>query len=61
VPFVDYAARFGMAFVASAEGEYLRFGKSPDFGEDLEPVFQIDLAELHRGWNGVKCVYRRVR
>lgn len=60
VPFGDYAARFGMAFAASAEGEYLRFGKAPDFGKDLEQVFQIDLAELHRGWNGVKCVYRRV-
>jgi SAM-dependent methyltransferase len=61
VPFRDYAARFGMAFVASVEGEYLRFGKTPHFGEDLEPVFQVDLANLNREWNGVKCVYRRVR
>ena len=59
VTFHDYAARFGMAFVASAEGEYLRFGKTPRFGEDLERVFQIDVAELDRRWNGVKCVYRR--
>jgi SAM-dependent methyltransferase len=61
VPFHDYAARFGMTFVASVEGEYLQFGKAPRLGEDLERVFQLDLAELHRGWNGVKCVYRRVR
>jgi hypothetical protein len=59
IPFHDYAARFGMAFLASVEGEYLRFGKSANFGEDLELVFQLELAELHNGWNGVKCVYRR--
>ena len=56
--FHDYAARFGMAFIASTEGEYLRLGKSPGFGEDLERVLEIDLAQIHRGWNGVKCVYR---
>ena len=50
-----------MAFVESVEGEYLRFGKAPRFGDDLELVLQLDLAELHKGWNGVKCVYRRVR
>jgi len=61
VPFHDYAARFGMDFVASVEGEYLRFGKVPRFGEDLELVFQLELAELHKRWNGVKCVYRRAR
>lgn len=61
VTFHDYAARFGMAFVASVEGEYLRFGKTPRFGEDLERVVQIDLAEIDAGWNGVKCVYRIVR
>ena len=61
VTFHDYAARFGMTFVASVEGEYLRFGKTPRFGEDLERLFQIDLAEMNRGWNGVKCIYRSIR
>ena len=50
-----------MDFVASVEGEYLRFGKTANFGEDLELVFQLELAELHKGWNGVKCVYRCAR
>ena len=58
VPFHDYAARFGMTFVASVEGEYLRFGKTADFGEDLHPVCQIDLGEIFPRWNGIKCVYR---
>ena len=48
-------------FVASVEGEYPRFGKTPRLGEDLERVFQVDLAELNREWNGVKCVYRIAR
>lgn len=59
--FGDYLARFGMAFVPAAQGEYLRFGKSTAFGEDLELVFQIDLSELHEHWDGVKCVYRVMR
>jgi len=58
VTFHDYAARFGMVFAGCAEGEYLSFGKTPRFGEDLEAVFQVDVAEINRGWNGVKCVYR---
>jgi SAM-dependent methyltransferase len=61
VTFHDYAAQFGMGFVASAEGEYLRFGKTPRFGEDIERVFELDLGALDRGWNGVKCVYRTIR
>ena len=61
VPFHEYAERFGMKFVASVEGEYLRFGKTANFGEDLERVLEFDLATLHKGWNGVKCVYRCVR
>jgi SAM-dependent methyltransferase len=61
MPFRDYAARFGMTFIASVEGEYLRFGKAARFGEDLEHVFQLDLAELNKAWNGVKCVYRFIR
>ena len=61
IPFHDYAARFGMTFVASVEGEYLRFGKTAHFGEDLERVFELDLAKLNKAWNGVKSVYRRAQ
>jgi SAM-dependent methyltransferase len=60
VTFHDYVARFGMDFVESVEGEYLHFGKTSRFGEDLECVFEIDVSELNRAWNGVKCVYRTV-
>jgi SAM-dependent methyltransferase len=58
VPFGDYLRRFGMAFAPAAEGEYLRFGKSPQFGADLELVFEVDLSALHAHWDGIKCVYR---
>lgn len=58
LPFGDYLRRFGMAFAAAPEGEYLRFGKSPRFGEDLQLVLEIDLSKLHAHWDGVKCVYR---
>lgn len=58
VPFGDYLRRFGMAFEPAPEGEYLRFGKSPRFAEDLRLVFQLDLGELDERWNGIKCVYR---
>jgi len=58
VPFGDYLRRYGMALVPAAEGEYLRFGKSLQFGADLRLVFQVDLAEIHGHWDGVKCVYR---
>lgn len=58
IPFGDYLRRFGMAFAAAPDGEYLRFGKSPCFGEDLQLVLQIDLSELHAHWDGIKCVYR---
>ena len=60
VPFGDYLRRFGMALEPAPEGEYLRFGKSPRFGEDLRLVFQIDLSEVNDRWNGIKCVYRVV-
>ena len=60
VTFHDYAARFGMAFVDSVEGEYLGFGKAPRFGEDLERIFEIDVSKLNTRWNGVKCVYRTI-
>ncbi|MBA3506507.1 MAG: class I SAM-dependent methyltransferase [Betaproteobacteria bacterium] len=58
IPFGDYLRRFGMAFAPAADGEYLRFGKSPRFGEDLQLVCEIDLSELHAHWDGIKCVYR---
>lgn len=58
VPFGDYLRRFGMAFAPASEGEYLRFGKSPQFGDDLQLVHEIDLSELYAHWDGVKCVYR---
>jgi SAM-dependent methyltransferase len=58
VPFGDYARGFGMAFAPSAEGEYLRFAKSPLFGADLRQIMQIDLASLEARWDGIKCVYR---
>ena len=59
VPFGDYARRFGIALVPAQEGEYLRFGKSPRFGENLELVVEVDLGALHEHWDGIKCVYRR--
>jgi SAM-dependent methyltransferase len=58
VPFGDYLRPFGMVFAPSKEGEYLRFGKSPHFGDDLEQVIQVDLSKLHAAWDGVKCIYR---
>ncbi|MEJ7668454.1 MAG: class I SAM-dependent methyltransferase [Casimicrobiaceae bacterium] len=58
IPFGDYLRRFGMAFAVAPNGEYLRFGKSPGFGEDLQLVLQIDLSELHAHWDGIKCIYR---
>ena len=53
-----YLRRFGIAFAAALDGEFLRFGKSPGVADDLELVFQIDLAEIHSHWDGIKCVYR---
>jgi len=58
VPFGDYLRRYGMAFIPASEGEYLRFGKSSHFGEDLQLVHQIDLGALYAHWDGIKCVYR---
>jgi len=58
VPFGDYLRPFGMAFVPAAEGEYLRFGKSPRFGADLKLVVQVELGEICAHWSGIKCVYR---
>ncbi len=58
IPFGDYLRRFSMVFAPAPDGEYLRFGKSPRFGQDLQLVLQVDLSELHAHWDGVKCVYR---
>ena len=58
IPFGVYLRRYGMAFVPAPEGEYLRITKSPRFGEDLQLIVQIELAEICAQWNGVKCVYR---
>jgi SAM-dependent methyltransferase len=58
VPFGDYARRHGAALAAAPDGTYLQFGKSPTFGTDVVPVFEIDVAEICADWDGVKCVYR---
>jgi SAM-dependent methyltransferase len=58
IPFKDYVRRYGMAFEPAPDGEYLRFGKLQSFGDELEPVVEVDLAALHAHWDGVKCVYR---
>lgn len=58
LPLRDYALRFGMALVPAHEGEFLRFGPCPGFGNDLERVAEIDLAKLHADWDGIKCIYR---
>jgi SAM-dependent methyltransferase len=58
LPFGAYLSRHAMALAPAPEGHYLRFGKVPSFGEDLEPVFELDLATLHAHWDGIKCVYR---
>jgi SAM-dependent methyltransferase len=59
VSLADYMRRYGFGFVPAPEGEYLFFGKAIGFGDDLEPVFEIDVSSLHPHWDGVKCVYRR--
>jgi SAM-dependent methyltransferase len=58
LPFGAYLRRHGLALARAPDGEYLRFGKSAGFGDDLEPVVEIDLAALHTHWDGIKCVYR---
>ena len=58
LPFRDYVRRHGAAFEPAPDGEYLRFGKRQSFGDELEPIVEIDLADLHADWDGIKCVYR---
>lgn len=60
LPFSRYLRQFDMQLAPAPEGEYLRFGKAPHFGADLELVLQIDLSRISPNWDGVKCVYRRV-
>ncbi|MEO9135238.1 MAG: class I SAM-dependent methyltransferase [Casimicrobiaceae bacterium] len=57
VPFGDYLRRFGMGLVPAPEGEYLRFGKTQAFGQDLTRVFEIDVSCVYKHWDGIKCVY----
>lgn len=58
VPLGEYVARFGGAFVPAAEGECLHLRKSAGFGDDLEPVCEIDVSTIDADWDGIKCVYR---
>lgn len=57
VPFGQYLQRFGAAFAAATEGEYLRMGKLSRFGDDLELATEIELSAIHADWDGIKCVY----
>src|SRR5882672_10447865 len=56
--FGDYLRRFGIGLEPAPERQYLRFGKVRGFGDDLEPVFEVDLRTIHPHWDGIKCVYR---
>lgn len=58
LPFGEYLRRYAIALADAPEGHYLRFGKVDAFGDDLEPVLEIDLSTLHAHWDGIKCVYR---
>ena len=60
LPFGRYLQQFDMQLAPAPEGEYLRFGKAPRFGTDLELVVQIDLSRISPNWDGVKCIYRRL-
>lgn len=57
LPFGDYLSRHGMAFAPAPMGEYLRFGKVKRFGNDLMPVYELDLSRIYDHWDGIKCVY----
>lgn len=58
IPFGEYIKAFGMSLLPTEMGEYLRFGKLRGFGDNLEPVLEINLSEIQDRWNGIKCVYR---
>lgn len=57
VPFADYLARHGMAFVPTPRGRALRLVKNPSFGEDLVARMEIDANAIDARWDGIKCVY----
>jgi SAM-dependent methyltransferase len=57
VPFADYLARHGMAFVPTPRGRALRLVKNPSFGEDLVPSMEIDANAIDARWDGIKCIY----
>jgi SAM-dependent methyltransferase len=57
VTFGDYLAQAGASFVQAPDGTYVRAGKRASLGAHLTPLFEIDLAQIHAGWDGVKCVY----
>jgi len=59
LPFGAYLRQHGMSLLPADEGEYLRFGKCPSVGEDLEPIVEIDVSAIDPRWSGIKCVYRR--
>jgi SAM-dependent methyltransferase len=61
VPFGAYLREFGMELASATDGHYLRFGKAPRFGLDLELACEVDLGEISAHWDGIKCVYRRTR
>jgi SAM-dependent methyltransferase len=60
LPFGEYLKRYGGAFMAAPEGEYLRFCKADAFGLDLALALTIDVAAINPDWDGVKCIYRVV-
>jgi SAM-dependent methyltransferase len=60
VPFGHYLRRYGIAFVPAVDGEYLELRKASGVGDDLDLLYEIDLARLHVHWDGIKCVYRQV-
>ena len=59
VPFGEYAARHGLAFVPTPAGRALRIGKARGFGDDLVGCVEIDTRAIDPRFDGIKCVYRR--
>jgi SAM-dependent methyltransferase len=57
VTFGEYLSRAGAQFVQAPDGTYVRAGKQASLGAHLTPLLEIDLAQVHAGWDGVKCVY----
>jgi SAM-dependent methyltransferase len=57
VTFGEYLAHAGASLAQAPDGTYVRAGKCATLGAHLTPLFEIDLAQIHAGWDGVKCVY----